>query len=271
MEIQFGSGTDYTEDPEVLERLRKLYGLDRPFFVQFGDYMWKLVRGDMGKSLRVGRGKQTIAEKIRRAFPISAQIGGLSWVLLVVIGIPLGTLAASKQNSFIDFIIVTFSIAANSIHVIVLAPLLMVIFVLWLDVMDVPWGWHGLFSVESILPVVILVTTGLLGVVRQNYVRTARAKGLIERKVISTHMLKNALTPVLTTMGLTMAGLITGAVFIERIFAIPGFAGMGINAFQGRDYPVILATTMIGATIIIIANLLVDLSYGLLDPRVRYE
>ena len=158
----------------------------------------------------------------------------------------------------------------------------MVIFVLWLDVMDVPWGWHGLFSVESILPVVILVTTGLLGVVRQtragvlevirqNYVRTARAKGLIERKVISTHMLKNALTPVLTTMGLTMAGLITGAVFIERIFAIPGFAGMGINAFQGRDYPVILATTMIGATIIIIANLLVDLSYGLLDPRVRYE
>mgnify|MGYP003309257218 FL=1 len=84
-------------------------------------------------------------------------------------------------------------------------------------------------------------------------------------------MLKNALTPVLTTMGLTMAGLITGAVFIERIFAIPGFAGMGINAFQGRDYPVILATTMIGATIIIIANLLVDLSYGLLDPRVRYE
>ena len=282
LEIQFGSGTDYTEDPEVLERLRKLYGLDRPFFVQFGDYMWKLVRGDMGKSLRVGRGKQTIAEKIKRAFPISAQIGGLSWVLLVVIGIPLGTLAASKQNSFIDFIIVTFSIAANSIHVIVLAPLLMVIFVLWLDVMDVPWGWHGLFSVESILPVVILVTTGLLGVVRQtragvlevirqNYVRTARAKGLIERKVISTHMLKNALTPVLTTMGLTMAGLITGAVFIERIFAIPGFAGMGINAFQGRDYPVILATTMIGATIIIIANLLVDLSYGLLDPRVRYE
>ena len=114
-----------------------------------------------------------------------------------------------------------------------------------------------------------MTRASVLEIIRQNYIRTARAKGLFERKVVTRHMIKNALTPVLTQTGLTLAGLITGTFFIERIFAIPGFAGMGIAAFQSRDYPVILATTMIGATIIIIANLLVDLGYGLMDPRVR--
>ena len=290
LEIQFGE--DYVLDEEVLARLRKLYGLDRPFWVQFGDYVWKLAQGDMGEPLRVGRGKQSIGEMVWEAFPISAQIGVAAGFLLIVIGIPLGTLAASKQNTWIDYIIVTGSIVGSSIHVIVLAPLMMVITVLWLpDLLEllgitwnnrIPIGWHGLFSTRTILPISILVVTGLLGIVRltragvlevirQNYVRTARAKGLFEQRVVSKHMLKNSLTPVLTSMGLTLSGLVTGAVFIERIFAIPGFAGMGINAFQSRDYPVILATTMIGATIIILANLLVDLGYGLLDPRVRYE
>ena len=105
----------------------------------------------------------------------------------------------------------------------------------------------------------------------ENYVRTARAKGLRERFVVWRHVLKNALTPVFTTMGLIMSGLVTGAFFVELIFGIPGFAGLGIEAFQARDYPVILGVTIIGAAIIIISNLLVDLGYGLLDPRIRYE
>ncbi len=291
LEIQFGE--DYVLDEEVLARLRNLYGLDRPFWVQFGDYVWKLAQGDMGEPLRVGRGKQSIGEMVWAAFPISAQIGVAAGFLLIFIGIPLGTLAASKQNTWIDYIIVTGSIMGNSIHVIVLAPLMMVISVIWLpDFLEqifgitwnnkIPIGWHGLFSTRTIMPVSILVITGLLTtvrltragvleVIRQNYVRTARAKGLLETRVVSKHMLKNSLTPVLTSMGVTLSGLVTGAVFIERIFAIPGFAGMGINAFQSRDYPVILATTMIGASLIILANLLVDLGYGFLDPRVRYE
>ena len=290
LEIQFGE--DYVQDEEILARLRTLYGLDRPFLVQFGDYMWKLARGDMGEPLRVGRGKQSIAEMVGEAFPVSAQIGLATFFLLLAIGIPLGTLAASRQNTWIDYIIVTGSIVGSSIHVIVLAPLLMVITVLWLpDFLElfgitwnnkIPIGWHGLFSTRTFLPVFILVVTGLLGIVRltrsgvlevirQNYVRTARAKGLFEQRVISRHMLKNSLTPVLTSMGIALSGMVTGAVFIERIFAIPGFAGMGINAFQSRDYPVILATTIIGASLIIFANLLVDLGYGVLDPRVRTE
>jgi peptide/nickel transport system permease protein/oligopeptide transport system permease protein len=276
LEIQFGE--DYELDPVALARLRHFHGLDRPFWVQFGDYIWKLGRGDMGRSLRPPR--RQIWDKIKEAFPISAQIGVASGVLLVVTAIPLGVLAAAKQNTWVDYVIVTGSIAASSIHVIVLAPALMVLFVLVLGIMDVPVGWEGIFSTNAIIPVAILVTTSQLGLVRQtragvleviqqNYVRTARAKGLFERRVVTRHMLKNALTPVLTSVGLTMAGLITGQFFVERIFAIPGFAGMGISAFQARDYPVILATTMIAASIIIVANLLADLGYGLVDPRVR--
>jgi peptide/nickel transport system permease protein/oligopeptide transport system permease protein len=277
LEIQFGQ--DYDPDPVILARLRAIYGLDRPFYVQFGDYIWKLVHGDMGESIKPGP-KREIWDKIKGAFPISAQLGGAAGVLLVLIAIPLGVLAAAKQNTWIDYVIVTGAIAASSVHVIVLAPGLMVLFVLVMDIMDVPVGWEGLFSTNAIIPVMILVITGMLGpvrltrasvleIIRQNYVRTARAKGLFERKVVTRHMIKNALTPVLTQTGLTLAGLITGTFFIERIFGIPGFAGMGIAAFQSRDYPVILATTMIGATIIIIANLLVDLGYGFMDPRVR--
>ena len=276
LEIQFGE--DYELDPVALARLRHFHGLDRPFWVQFGDYIWKLGRGDMGRSLRPPR--RQIWDKVKEAFPISAQIGVAAGVLLVVTAIPLGVLAAAKQNTWVDYVIVTGSIAASSIHVIVLAPALMVLFVLVLGIMDVPVGWEGIFSTNAIIPVAILVTTSQLGLVRQtragvleviqqNYVRTARAKGLFERGVVTRHMLKNALTPVLTSVGLTLSGLVTGAFFIERIFAIPGFAGMGINAFQARDYPVILATTMIAASIIIVANLLADLGYGLVDPRVR--
>jgi ABC-type dipeptide/oligopeptide/nickel transport system permease component len=277
LEIHFDE--EYTTDPAVLARLRHLYGLDRPFWVQFGDYIWKIGHGDMGQSLRPPR--QQIWDRVKQTFPISMQLGLASGFLVVVFGIALGALAAVRQNTWVDYMIVTGSIAANSIHVIVLAPALMVIFVVVLDVMKTPTGWNGLFSTTAMIPVFILTSTTILGVVRltrsavlevinQNYVRTARAKGMKEPRVITRHMMKNALTPVLTSMGLTLSGLITGAFFIERIFAIPGFAGMGIDAFQARDYPVILATTMVSATIIIVANLLVDLGYGLLDPRVRY-
>lgn len=277
LEIQFGQ--DFDPDPEVLARLRALYGLDRPFWVQFGDYVWKLAQGDMGKSIKPGP-KREIWAKIKSSFPISAQLGLASGFLLIIIAVPLGVLAAARQNTWVDYLIVTGSIAASSIHVIVLAPGLMVLFVLVLGIMDVPTGWQGLFNTNAIIPVMILVITGLLGpvrltrasvleIIRQNYVRTARAKGLFERQVVTRHMVKNALTPVLTSTGLMLAGLITGTFFVERIFAIPGFAGLGISAFQSRDYPVILATTMISGGIIIVANLLVDLGYGLMDPRVR--
>jgi ABC-type dipeptide/oligopeptide/nickel transport system permease component len=277
--IQFGI-REYDPDPEAVARLRHRLGLDRPFWVQFGDYMWNLVRGDMGKSLR-GFNLE-IRPKVKRAFPITFQLGAAASVLLVAVGIPLGVLAAVRQNTWVDYWIVGISIAVRSIHIIVFAPMLMIIFVLWLDLMKTPIGWHGLFHQSAIMPVFLLAVgpllivvrqtrTGVLEVIRQNYVRTARAKGMVERRVITRHMMKNALTPMLTSMGLVTSGLVTGSLFVELIFGIPGLAGIGIDAFRARDYPMILAATIIGATIIVVANLMVDLCYGLLDPRVRYE
>ena len=160
---------------------------------------------------------------------------------------------------------------------------LMILLVLKLDVLSkVPIGWHGIFVQAAILPVGLMAATlillvirmaraGIIEVLSENYVRTARAKGLLERTVLTRHVMKNAMTPVLTSMGLALSGLVTGAIFVELIFAVPGLALAGITAFRSRDYPVILAVTVIGGFFIIMANLLVDLGYGLLDPRVRYE
>ena len=266
-------------DPEITERLRALHGLDRPFWVQFGDYFAGLMQGDWGKSISSGR---DVWPSFAASMPISAQLGLAAAVVLVVVGIPLGALAAVKQNTWLDYLIVFTSIVVRSVPVFVLGPMLLIVLVLWLGITNVPIGWKGIFSTNAILPVLLMAAGPLLVVVRQtragvievlseNYIRTARAKGLLERLVVWRHVLKNALTPVFTTMGLIISGLVTGAFFVELIFGIPGFAGLGIQAFQARDYPVILGVTIIGAAIIIISNLLVDLGYGLLDPRIRYE
>lgn len=270
---------ELVSDPEITERLRKLHGLDRPFWEQFLDYFAGLMQGDWGKSIKSGR---DVWPAFAASMPISAQLGLACAVVLVVVGIPLGALAAVKQNTWVDYLVVFASMVVRSIPVFVLGPMLLIVLVLWLSIMNVPIGWKGLFNTNAILPVLLMAAGPLLVVVRQtragvievlsqNYIRTARAKGLLERLVVWRHVLKNALTPVFTTMGLIMSGLVTGAFFVELIFGIPGFAGLGIEAFQARDYPVILGVTIIGAAIIIISNLLVDLGYGLLDPRIRYE
>ena len=272
-------GEDYVPDEVVLERLRHIHGLDRPYLVQFGDYVASLARGDWGKSILNG---QPVFRQMKKGLAVSAQLGAAASVVLVVVGIPLGVLAAMKQNTFIDYWIVLISITIRSIPVFVMAPMLLILLVLWLDVMSTPVGWNGIFSTKVIIPVFLMAAGPLLVVVRQtrmgvlevmgqNYVRTARAKGLRERRVISAHVVKNALTPVLTSMGLIVSGLITGALFVELIFGLPGFAGLGIYAFTARDFPVILGVTTIGAAIIIVSNLLVDIGYGFLDPRVRYD
>ena len=272
-------GEDYVPDEVVLDRLRHIHGLDRPYLVQFGDYVASLARGDWGKSILNG---QPVFRQMKKGLAVSAQLGAAASVVLVVVGIPLGVLAAMKQNTFIDYWIVLISITVRSIPVFVMAPMMLILLVLWLDVMSTPVGWNGIFSTKVIIPVFLMAAGPLLVVVRQtrmgvlevmgqNYVRTARAKGLRERRVVSAHVVKNALTPVLTSMGLIVSSLITGALFVELIFGLPGFAGLGIYAFTARDFPVILGVTTIGAAIIIVSNLLVDIGYGFLDPRVRYD
>ncbi len=264
-------------DPAAIERLRKLHGLDRPFWTQFFDYIGGLLRGDLGRSIldRISVGRQ-----VKATLTISAQLGGAAAVLLLALGVPLGILAAVKQNTWVDYLVVGTTIAGQSTPVFVLGPLLMIVFVLWLDVMNTPVGWDGFWSTKVIMPVFLMALGPMLTVVRQmrsgvletlgqGYVRTARAKGLAERRVISRHIIKNAFTPVATSTGLIVAGLVTGVAFVELVFAIPGFGFYTLSGFQGRDFPVIMAGAVIGSSLTITANLVVDLTYAALDPRVR--
>ena len=266
------------ENDEVLiAQLRHQYGLDRPFAVQFVDYVGKLLRGDMGYWIF---GQREVRRMIVKTLPISAQFGVAAAVLTALVGIPLGALAALKQNSWLDYLIVSGTLALRTIPIYVLAPLIMILFVLILGWIDVPRGWHGLFSKESLLPLGLLVLGPLPAVVRQtrqsvldifgqDYVRTAKSKGLRMQAIILRHILPNALIPVITTMGFVTQGLITGMVFLDSLFAIPGFGAVVSGGIGSFDYPVIMGVTLVSSLMIIATNVVVDMIYPFLDPRVR--
>jgi peptide/nickel transport system permease protein len=262
---------------ENIARIRSQYGLDQPFAVQFFDYIGKLVRGDWGISIV---GQRDIWTMISRTLPISAQLGLAAAVLTTVIGVPLGVLAAQKHNSWLDYLIVSSTLVLYTLPVYVLAPLLLILFVLVLEVMKVPRGWHGLFSWQSIIPVVLLTFGPLAIIVRQtrqsvlevlsqDYVRTARAKGLSTTAIAWRHIMRNAMIPVVTALGLVTEGLIASTVFIDTIFAIPGFGSIAATALTQLDYPVILGVTLVSSVLVIATNTLVDLVYPVLDPRVK--
>lgn len=273
---------DQNPDEETVQRLRKELGLDRPFLVQFGDYLGKLAKGDLGTSLSVRR-NQKISDMIKRTLPVSLQLGVAATVIVGVVGIPLGLLAAMKRNTWIDYVIVAGAAILPTVPVFVLAPLSMILFVLKLGWIKASFGWGGtIFHEKAILPLFLLCIGPMLVVVRQtrggvlevmpyDYIRTARAKGLPERIVVLKHVLRNAMTPVITSLGLIFGGLITGALFVESIFGIPGLGGLIYLAFRARDYPLIMGTTVFVAVAFSVANLLVDVSYKMLDPRVRLE
>jgi len=277
--LKYQLGEQLPSDPQQLARLRAYYGLDRPFLVQLGDYVVKLTQGDMGKSISV-QPKRQVEDMLGKGLLVSMQLGGAAMFLIALIGIPLGVLAAYKQNTLIDYLIVSSSAILPTIPVFVLSPLLLILFVLKLDILPHSFGWKGIFDSRAILPVFILLIGPLLTVVRQtrggvlevlsqDYVRTARAKGLAERRVLIRHVLRNALTPVVTSIGFIAAGLLTGSLFVESIFGIPGFGGLFYSALRAYDYPVILGTTLVSALIMMGSNLIVDILYGILDPRVR--
>jgi ABC-type dipeptide/oligopeptide/nickel transport system permease component len=239
------------------------------------------LQGDFGRS--VIRGAVPVADLLFPALKVSAQIGLVALLCLVLFGVGLGALAAIYQNRWLDHLIVMVSIAFQSVPTFVSAPLLMIFFVLQLRLLKTtPAGWDGILSSKVILPVFLLTGVALLAVVRQtreavieirssDFVRTARAKGLSEWLVLWRHILRNALTPVVTTLGLLTSWLITGSIFIETIFSIPGFGSLYYGALRTRDYQVLISTTMIAALVIMLSNLIVDLTYGLLDPRARTQ
>ncbi|HXF61120.1 MAG TPA: ABC transporter permease [Caldilineaceae bacterium] len=263
-------------DNAVIQALRAKYGLDKPFLAQFTDYMAHLLEGDWGASFRERR---PVWDMVRNRLPISMQIGLLATVISVFIGLPLGLVAAFHHNRWLDQLIVGSSVFVNAVPIFVTGPLLLLFFVVVLDVMDVPFGWKGLFHSQVTLPVAILALGPLPTIVRQtraamldvlgeDFVRTARAKGLTRNLIVFRHMLRPVLIPVTTAVGLILISLVNGALFVELIFNIPGFGKMTVQGVQQVDYPVIMASVIIGALIVMVGNLLIDLVYPLLDPRI---
>lgn len=270
--------TEQRNNQELIERLRHEHGFDQPFVVQYANYVKDFVTGDWGISFQSQ--DQAVRVLVFRALPISFQLGLAAFTLLILVGIPLGVLAGVKQDTLIDRIIVAASILADSVPSFVLAPVALVVFVLKVGWIGRAVGWDGLWSEKIILPAIILSISPMLLIVRQtrfavidtlqqDYVRTARAKGLRPRIVVARHVLRNAMQPVMTSAGIIAASMVTGSIFIEQIFGIPGFGQLVVGGLQKNDLPLLMATTIIGAVFIITANIVVDLLYAVLDPRVR--
>lgn len=280
--IRLAPGNFYASDrglPAAIEQnIRAKYGLDRPWYEQYGRMMATTLRGDMGTSLSYDG--QPVNEILRRTIPVSAGLGLLAYLLALTIGVTTGTLAALRQNSRLDYSSMGLAMLGISLPNFVLGPLLVLLFSLtlyWLP----PARWDGLFSRSMVLPVLTLsaiymayiarlMRAGMLEVLRSDYIRTARAKGLNERHVVMRHAMRGGVLPVVSFSGPALAILVTGTVVVERIFAIPGVGNYFIQANLNRDEPLILGIVVFISVIILMLNLLVDVAYGFIDPRVRY-
>ncbi|MBM4445658.1 MAG: ABC transporter permease [Chloroflexi bacterium] len=263
--------------PQVVENLNEKYGLDKPYFVQFGNYLWGLLQGDLGVSYSYqDRG---VTDIILDGLPKTATLGGVAFLIAILIGVPLGMAAALKQNSIIDYVAVFLSTLFASIPGFVLGIFLVLIFSVSLHLLPTG-GWGSIdhvimpaFALAALPAAYIARVTraSMLDVLRQDYIRTARAKGLSERIVLVRHTLRNALIPVLTVTGPELAYLITGSVVIESVFSIPGTGRLFVQGIAQRDYGLIMGTTLFYAFAIAAANYIVDVLYGVVDPRIRYE
>ena len=265
-------------NPEVVERIRQQRGLDRNVFVQYGVYIKNLLRGDLGESYKYR--DRTVAELIGKRIWVSAQLGLAASIVALSLGIPLGVFTALKQGTWIDVTTVSITLFFMSLPVFITAPVLLLAFGLWLGILPIQ-GWGGFFDTRIIMPALVLGVPGIavitrltrastLEVLSQDYVRTARAKGLSEFIVRRRHILRNSLIPVFTVVGLSLATLVEGSFITEGYFGIPGIGSLAIEAFFSRDYPVITALVLIIAAAFVAANLIVDVGYRFLDPRIRY-
>ena len=263
--------------PEIERNVLAAYGLDEPLWRQYLDYLAGLTRGDFGPSFKYR--DFTVAELIASGFPASLQIGGLAMLCAMVFGVGLGTVAALRQNSALDYTVMTFAMTGIAVPNFVMAPLLTLLFGVYLSVLPVA-GWGGGAWINKLLPVVALalpqvayrarLTRGsMIEVLNSNYIRTARAKGLREWLVVTRHALKGALLPVVSYLGPATAAVATGSVVIETIFDIPGTGRYFVEGALNRDYPLVMGVVVFYATLIIGLNLAVDLLYGLLDPKLR--
>ncbi len=277
--------------PEAMESLKKLYGLDKPIHERYLNWLRMVVTLDLGKSFVDGR---AVKEKIKERLPITIILNLLSLLLILVVAIPIGIYSAFKSGKLFDRLLTVFVFTGFSVPTFWLALLAMIVFGIKFGLLPI----SGIQSIGAetmpfyerifdwikhlILPVTIMSFAGLAGmsrytrssmleVLRQDYIRTARAKGLPERVVIIRHALRNALLPVVTLLGLAVPGLIGGSVIFESIFSIPGMGQLFYSSAMARDYPTIMGILVIGALLTLIGNLLADIAYFIVDPRIRVK
>jgi oligopeptide transport system permease protein len=278
--IRLAPGNFYTGEKAIpapiVKNLREKYGLDKPWYVQYGKMISNTLHGDFGSSLKYQW--QSVNAILKNALPVSVTIGVLAYALALVVGVVFGVLAALRQNSRLDYSSMALAMLGISLPNFVLGPLLVLTLSLtWYLLPPALWGGPS----HLILPVLTLsalymayiarlARSGMLEVLRSNYIRTARAKGLSEWKVITRHALRGGLLPVVSYSGPALAFLLTGTVVVERIFALPGLGNYFINANLNRDEPLILGIVAFISILILTFNLLVDVAYAFLDPRVRY-
>ena len=275
---------------EMQERLKALYELDKPIPLQYWSWLKKIIRGDLGTSFASDH--RPVADKILERLPITISINFLSLLIIIAVAIPIGVLSAVHQDSLFDKITAVVVFVGFAVPTFWLALLLMIFFGIhlgWLPISGLrslnyeylsSWAQFVDLIKHLILPVLVSAFGGLAGlsrymranmleVVRQDYIMTARAKGLSERAVIYKHALRNALLPVITILGLSIPGLIGGSVIFETIFAIPGMGQLFYMAVMARDYPTVMGILLIGAILTLLGNLIADVSYAVADPRIR--
>jgi ABC-type dipeptide/oligopeptide/nickel transport system permease component len=274
-----GGPWDTSEKPipvEVQKRLAAAYGLDKPLWRQYVDYLGNVARGDLGPSY-VQRSR-TVTDILKQTYPVSLKLAAVSFMLALIVGIPLGVLGAVKHNGILDYLSTLVSVIGISTPGYVVTSLLVLILASHLHWVPTG-GWAGVYSKKIIIPAISLALypaavlarytrSSMLDVMRMDYVRTARAKGLSQRVVLVGHCLKNALLPVITIAGIVIADIATGSFFIETIYQVPGVGRYFVQSITSRDYPVILATVLLLGIAVSVMNLFVDLLYPILDPRI---
>lgn len=269
---------------EQLEQIRHDAGLDRPMIIQYFDWLGGVFKGDLGNSILT---KEPVSKDLAKRIPVTAYIGGLAFLLSILLGVPAGIISAIRRGTWLDTVVTTLANLGITVPIFWLGIMLMWAFAVrlnWLPTSGYtsPFDDFWLSTKQLILPVFCMAIFSIAGncrqarssmleVLRQDYIRTAWAKGLRERSVIMRHALKNGLIPVITLSGMGIAGIFGGSVLVEQVFNIPGMGRLAVDSLFQHDYTYVQGITMVMTAIVVFSNLLIDISYGWLDPRIRYS
>jgi oligopeptide transport system permease protein len=279
--IRFVPGGPFTAEravtPEIMRNLEAHYGLNKPLYRQYLDYTWSILRGDLGPSFKYPT--RSVNEIIADKLPVSAELGLWSLAVALAAGLPLGVLAAVRRNTWVDYLCSSASMIGICIPTFVMGPLLILVFAIHLGWFNAS-GWYG--PIDRVLPSITLGSVyaayvarltrgGMLEVLSQDYIRTARAKGASEARIILRHALRGGLTPVVSFLGPAIAGVVTGSFVIETVFQIPGIGREFVNSAFNRDYTLVMGTVILYAGFLIGMNLVADVALVWLNPKLKFE